>query len=75
MKIGKIIEWLQEMNPEDTLAIVWYTRDHMESNMDRKFTDKEWEWLANDINFNWYLTDYDIQDYIDAMNEEFGKNE
>lgn len=75
MKISKIIEWLSEMNPEHTLGIVWYEKDHMEDLIDRKLTDEQWEWLAEDIGYNWYLTDYDIEAYIDALDEEFGSDE
>jgi hypothetical protein len=75
MKISKIIEWLQEMNPEHTLAVVWYEKDHMESIVDRKLTDEQWDWLAEDIGINWYLDEYDVQSYIEALDEEFGKSE
>ena len=75
MKISEIIERLQEMNQTDTLAIVWYNKSHMESIIDRPLTNEQWEWLAEDIGYNWYLTDYDIQSYIEALDEEFGNNE
>jgi hypothetical protein len=75
MRIEKIVEWLLEMNPADTLAVVWYSKDHMEELLDRKLTDAQWEWLAEDIGYTWYLTDYDIQSYIEALDEEFGKSE
>lgn len=75
MKISEIVARLLKMNQEDTLAVVWYEKDHMEQLLDRKLSGDEWEWLAEDIGYNWYLTDYDLESYVEALDEEFGNNE
>jgi hypothetical protein len=75
MKISKVIEWLQEMNPEDVIGVAWYEKDHMEDLLDRKLSDEEWDWLADDIGNTLSLTDWDVERYGEDLVEEFGKSE
>jgi len=67
MRVEKIIEMLSMKDPNEELAIAWYEKELVEQLTDRKFTDEEWGFMAEDICDNWYLTEYDLEAYVDAL--------
>lgn len=67
MRVEKIIEMLSNYGADVELAIAWYEKSLIEQLTDRKFTDEEWGFLAEDISDNWYLTEYDLEAYVEAL--------
>jgi hypothetical protein len=45
-------------------------KEELEQAYDGTLTEAQWEWLAEDIIQNHYLTDDDLNSYINIMREE-----
>lgn len=59
-----------EMNGDRTVAYMLIEREELEDVYRNKLTDAQWEWLAEDIISNHYLSEDDLGSYIDAMRDE-----
>jgi hypothetical protein len=53
-----------------TVAYMLIEKEELEQAYDGTLTEAQWEWLAEDIIQNHYLTDDDLQSYINIMREE-----
>jgi hypothetical protein len=47
MKVRYVIDALKDMNPDDELAIQWYTKDDVELNLQKKIAPESWEFVCD----------------------------
>lgn len=57
-------------NGDRTVAYMLIEREELEDVYRQLLTDSQWEWLAEDIIQNHYLSEDDLQSYITAMRDE-----
>jgi len=57
-------------NGDRTVAYMLIEREELEDVYRNALTDAQWEWLAEDIISNHYLSEDDLQSYISAMRDE-----
>ena len=57
-------------NGDRTVAYMLIEREELEDVYRNKLTDEQWEWLAEDIISNHYLSEDDLSSFIDAMRDE-----
>jgi hypothetical protein len=67
--IGLLSRYLDK-GGDRTVAYMLIEKEELEDTYDGELTQAQWEWLAEDIIQNHYLTEDDLQSYIDAMREE-----
>lgn len=57
-------------NGDRTVAYMLIEKEELEDVYRQLLTDTQWEWLAEDIIANHYLSEDDLQSYITAMRDE-----
>lgn len=67
--IGLLSRYLAK-GGDRTVAYMLIEKEELEDTYDGELTQAQWEWLAEDIIQNHYLSEDDLQSYIDAMREE-----
>lgn len=67
--IGLLSRYLAK-GGDRTVAYMLIEKEELENTFDDTLTTAQWEWLAEDIIQNHYLSEDDLQSYIDAMREE-----
>lgn len=67
--IGLLSRYLAK-GGDRTVAYMLIEKEELEDTYDGELTTAQWEWLAEDIIQNHYLSEDDLQSYIDAMREE-----
>lgn len=43
MKVSRAIEYLSEEDPDSEIMIQWFTKEHVEGNLDKEIAPTHWE--------------------------------
>jgi NAD(P)H-flavin reductase len=67
VKVKRVLEELNNMPLEADLAIAWYTKEHVEENLQRKITREVWEDVCDYACGEPDMSDFSIQYLIEKM--------
>jgi hypothetical protein len=76
MKVRYVIDALKDMNPDEELAIQWYTRKDVEANLNKKIAVESWEFVCDYACEEPSMSDFSIPYLLEKAedNENLGKS-
>jgi hypothetical protein len=72
MKVKQALELLNDLPLEEDLAIQWYTKEDIETNLERKITREVWEDVCNYACDEPDMRDFSIPYLLEKMEREDG---
>ena len=73
MKVKEIIMELKTLGQDQEIIAGWYDKKYVETNIGKKLTDEEWEYVVNDTwnrEYGWEKLIEQIEDTINNMSKE-----
>jgi hypothetical protein len=72
MKVKQALELLNDLSLEEDLAIQWYTKEDIETNLERKITREVWEDVCEYACDEPDMRDFSIPYLLEKMEREDG---
>lgn len=70
MKVKNVIEIMKDMNPNDDLAIQWFTKEDAEINLSKKIAPESWEFVCEYAGDEPSMDDFSIPRLLEKAEEE-----
>ena len=74
MKVSRAIALLSEVNPDLEVMIQWFTKEHVEANMQIEITDSHWEAAVSsfdegDVSMDDFQVEWCLNDAAERLEE------
>jgi hypothetical protein len=74
MKVSRAIALLSEENPDSEVMVQWFTKEHVEANMQIEITDSHWEGAVSsfdegDVSMDDFQVQWCLDDAAEKLEE------